>query len=42
MLRATLGEVTAQPELKSWPFLDDVAVLVEGATRRVRSGQPGA
>jgi hypothetical protein len=42
MLRATLGEVAARPELRSWPFLDDVAVLVEGATRRVMRGQPVA
>jgi hypothetical protein len=41
MLRATLHEAAARPELKNWPFLDDVAVLVEGATRRVTSGQPG-
>jgi hypothetical protein len=37
MLQATLREAMAHPDLKGWPFLDDVAALVDSS-----GGQPMA
>jgi hypothetical protein len=40
MLQATLREVLARPDLRGWPFLDDVAMLVEGQNGRTLVGSP--
>jgi len=41
LVRATLGEARDCPELRGWPFLDDVATLVEGLNTRILSASPG-
>lgn len=41
MVRATLGEVVARPELRGWPFLDDLAALVDAQAGRLLTGPPG-
>ena len=41
LVRATLGEARNCPELRGWPFLDDVATLVEGLNTRILSASPG-
>jgi hypothetical protein len=40
MVRATLDEVKARPGLREWPFLDDVAVLVESSSRLALTSAP--
>jgi hypothetical protein len=35
LLQATLGEVLARPDLSGWPFLDDVAALMDGQISRM-------
>jgi hypothetical protein len=34
-LQAALVEASARPELRDWPFLDDVAAVVEGQYARM-------
>lgn len=41
MLHATLGEMLARPDLHGWPFLDDVAALLDGESSRTLGGSPG-
>jgi hypothetical protein len=41
MLRATLGEAVARPDLRGWPFLDDVAALVNGQNDQLLMMPPG-
>jgi hypothetical protein len=41
MVRATLGEVVARPELRGWPFLDDVTALVDAQDSRLLTGPTG-
>jgi len=40
MVRATLGEAAARPDLRGWPFLDDVSSLVEGQIGRTLAAPP--
>jgi hypothetical protein len=40
MLRATLREATARPDLRGWPFLDDVTALVDGPESRRLTATP--
>jgi hypothetical protein len=41
MVRATLGEVQTRSELRGWPFMDDVATLVESQNGRTSTAAPG-
>jgi hypothetical protein len=41
MVRATLGEAVARPELRDWQLLDDVATLVHGQNGRTLIAPPG-
>jgi hypothetical protein len=42
LLRATLRDAMARPELRSWPFLGDVAALVDGQNGRLLVAPPGS
>jgi hypothetical protein len=42
MARATLGEAVAHPELRGWPFLDDVMALVDAQNGRMLTAPPSA
>ena len=42
MVRVTLGEALDRPELRGWPFLDDVATLVDGQNSRILAASPGS
>ena len=41
MVRATLGEAVARPDLRGWRLLDDLATLVDGQISRVLTAPPG-
>lgn len=40
MLQVTVREAAARPELRGWPFLDDVAALVNGPESRLLMTAP--
>jgi hypothetical protein len=42
MVRATLVETVARPELRGWPLLDDLATLVDGQNARTPVVSPGS